>query len=76
MVYIIVLGLIVLALITGFIGSSEATIGIEINTLNSPYYKIGIFYHRYTMDDGSVEDELTIGLFFVNLVVVFWKPND
>lgn len=73
MVYIIVLGLIMLALITGIIGSSEITMGLELNTLNSPYYKIGLFYQRYNLEDGSVEDEFVIGLFFINIEVVFWK---
>jgi len=74
MMVIIVLGfLIFLALVFGFVGSVEMTIGMELNTLNTPFYKIGIFSQRYVLEDGSVEDELIIGLFFVNIVFLFLK---
>jgi len=64
-----------LSLVCGMIGSLEITFALEFNTLNSPFYKIGIFSERYTLDDGSSEDEIVIGLFFVNIIIVFWK-ND
>ncbi len=74
MVVLYVLGfLIFLALVFGFVGSVEMTIGMELNTLNTPFYKIGIFSQRYVLEDGSVEDELIIGLFFVNIVFLFLK---
>ena len=31
---------------------------------------------RRYLEDGTVEDELVIGLFFVNIVIVAWKEND
>ena len=62
-----------LSLICGMIGSQEITFALEINTLNSPFYKIGIFSERYMLSDGSSEDEIVIGLFFVNISIVFWK---
>jgi hypothetical protein len=62
-----------LSIVCGFIGSVEMTIGLEINTLRSPFFKIGLYSQRYTLEDGSVEDEVIIGLFFVNVVMVFWK---
>lgn len=68
--------LFVLSIVCGFIGSVEMTIGIELNTLRSPFFKIGLFSQRYTLEDGSVEDEIVIGLFFVNVVMVFWKTVD
>jgi hypothetical protein len=74
MMVLYVLGfLIFLALVFGFVGSVEMTIGMELNTLNTPFYKIGIFSQRYVLEDGSVEDELVIGLFFVNIVFLFLK---
>lgn len=77
MVWIIALGfLIVLALVMGFRGCNEFTVAIEINTFQSPFYKLGIFSDRHLLEDGSVEDEIVIGLLFVNIVVVFWKPID
>jgi hypothetical protein len=72
----VVLFLISVAMISGFIGSNEVTIELELNTLRHPFYKLGIFSQRYTLDDGSVEDEVVLGLFFVNVVVVFWKDVD
>jgi hypothetical protein len=68
--------LLIMAVVTGISGSLEITLAIELNKLNSPFYKVGIFYQRYDLDDEGVEDELTIGLFFVNVVVTFWKPAD
>ena len=77
MIWIITLVfLIVLALIMGFKGCHEVTMAIEINTFQSPFYKIGIFSDRHSLEDGSVEDEIVIGLLFVNIMVVFWKPMD
>lgn len=65
--------LFVAAVISGYRYSQEFTIGLEINTFKTPFYKIGLFSQRYTLEDGSVEDEVVIGLFFVNVVIVFWK---
>jgi hypothetical protein len=59
----------------GFIGSAEVTFGLEINTLQTPFYKLGITSQRFILEDGSAEDELLIGLFFINVVIVFWKPG-
>ena len=69
----VLLFLLMLSIVCGFIGSVEMTIGLEINTLRSPFFKIGLYSQRYTLEDGSVEDEVIIGLFFVNVVMVFWK---
>ncbi len=72
----VIVFLLVMAIVMGVDGSLEITLAIELNKLNSPFYKVGIFYQRYVLDDEAVEDELTIGLFFVNVVVTFWKPAD
>jgi len=68
--------LVIVALVFGYINSEEMTIGLEVNTLRTQFYKLGVVSQRYTLEDGSVEDELVIGLFFVNVVIVFWKPNE
>lgn len=68
--------LLVISIVYALIGSSELTFGLELNTLQSPFYKLGIFFQRYTLEDGTVEDELVIGLFFVNIVIVAWKENE
>jgi len=67
--------LVSLVLVMGFIGSAEVTFGLEINTLQTPFYKLGITSQRFILEDGSAEDELLIGLFFINVVIVFWKPG-
>lgn len=76
MIWIIVVFLIALALVMGFRGCHQVDIALEINTFQSPFYKIGIFSDRHLLQDGSIEDEVVIGLLFVNIVVVFWKPLD
>lgn len=68
--------LLVISIVYAFINSSELTFGLELNTLTSPFYKLGLFFQRYSLEDGTVEDELTIGLFFINIVIVAWKENE
>jgi hypothetical protein len=68
--------LLFISLIAGYIGSEEMTIGLELNTLKTPFFKLGLYSQRYTLEDGSVEDEIVIGLFFINVVMVFWKTVD
>lgn len=72
----VLLFLFVVAVISGYIDSEEMTIGLELNTLMSPFFKIGIYSQRYTLEDDSIEDEIVIGLFFINVVMVFWKTVD
>ncbi len=72
----VLLFLFVLSVICGYIGSDEVTFGLELNTLRSPFFKIGMHSQRYTLEDDSIEDEIVIGLFFVNIVIVFWKSNE
>jgi len=68
--------LLVISVVYAFIGSIELSFGLELNTLHTPYYKLGMSFQRYTLQDGTVEDEFTIGLFFVNIVIVAWKENE
>lgn len=72
----VLLFLFMVAVISGYIDSEEMTIGLELNTLMSPFFKIGIYSQRYTLEDDSIEDEIVIGLFFVNVVIVFWKTME
>jgi hypothetical protein len=76
MIILYILGfLLSVVLVMGYIGAEEISYGLEINTLNSPFYKLGITSQRFILEDGTAEDELLIGLFFINIVIVFWKPN-
>lgn len=68
--------LLVISLVYAFINSLELSFGLEINTLRTPFYKLGMSFQRYTLEDGTVEDELVIGLFFINIVVIAWKENE
>jgi hypothetical protein len=65
--------LLILSIVCGTIDSLEITFALEFNRLNSPFFKVGLFSERYTLGDGSTEDEIVIGLFFVNISIVFWK---
>jgi len=76
MIVLYILGFLVsLVLVMGFIGSAEVTFGLEINTLQTPFYKLGITSQRFILEDNTAEDELVVGLFFINIVIVFWKPG-
>lgn len=68
--------LLVISLVSGWVNSDEVTFGLELNTLKSPFFKLGLFSERFTLEDGSVEDEVVIGLFFINVIIVFWKDNN
>lgn len=68
--------LLVISLVSGWVNSDEVTFALEINRLSSPFFKLGLFSDRFTLEDGSVEDEVVIGLFFINVVIVFWKDNN
>lgn len=68
--------LLMISFIAAYVNCQELTIAFEINRLNSPFYKIGIFSDRFYLQDGQIEDEIIIGLFFVNIVLVFWKTTE
>lgn len=65
--------LLILSIVCGLIDSLEITFALEFNRLNSPFFKIGLSSERHILSDGSSEDEIVIGLFFVNIIIVFWK---
>ena len=68
--------IVIISVVYALKGSIELSFGLELNTLTSPFYKLGIFFQRYTLEDGTIEDELVIGLFFVNIVMVSLKENE
>jgi hypothetical protein len=75
-VIISLITLILISVVAGFVGSSEVSVGIEINKWTTPFFKLGIVSERYSLEDGSVEDEIGIHLLFVSFIVIFWKPLD
>ena len=76
MIYIILTLLIVTSLVHGFSKYNEIDFALEINLLKSPYFLIGFSYTEFVLDDKSVERELRIGFFFVNISVLFWIEKE
>ena len=72
---IVILVLVLIPIIAGYLTCDEMTIGIEINRLNSPFYNIGVASKRYYLPEDQEEDELIIGLFLINIVLIFWRDN-
>lgn len=68
--------LLMISLIAGYNNCQEISIAFEFNRFNSPFYKIGVFSERFFLTDNQVEDEIVIGLLFVNIVIVFWKTEE
>ena len=55
--------LVVISFIAAYVQCDEVVIGFELNLLNSPFYKIGVFSERFVLQDNQIEDEIVIGLF-------------
>lgn len=64
--------LFIVAFVSGYRDCYEFSIGVELNTLATHCYRIGITSERFVLEDG-IEDEIYIGLFFVNIVITFYK---
>ena len=75
-VILILVILAVVAYIYGWRSASEIDIMLELKSFGNPYYKIGISYETvYEDEEGYKVEEFVIGLFFVNVIVVFHKFN-
>jgi hypothetical protein len=70
-----VLFIVVVPIGVAIVYSDEVTLGLELNLLQKPFFRIGIMSERYYLADGSVEDELSIGLLFINIVMIFYKKG-
>jgi len=75
MIYIILTLLIVTSLVHGFSKYNSIDFALEINLFKSPYFIIGLSYTEFNLDDGSIERELRLGFFFINVCIVFWIDN-
>lgn len=69
----ILLFLLILALCYGFIGSYEFDFVLEIKLFSNPYYAIGVSLNKHYIDEQYYVDEVVIGLFFINIILVFHK---
>lgn len=67
--------MVVIALCKGFYGNGGFDILIELKLLSNAYYNIGVSFVAYPEED-HIEEEFTIGLFFINFVIVFYKPYE
>ena len=76
MIYIIATLLIVTSLVHGFSRYNEIDFALEINLFRSPYFLLGLSYTEFILDDKSVERELRIGFFFVNISILFWIEKE
>lgn len=65
----------VIALCIGFYKNGGFDILLEFKLYSNPYFNIGLSFMAYPEED-HVEEEFTIGLFFVNFVIVFYKPYE
>ena len=76
MVYVIVF-LVISSLLIGLYKSIHLQLIIELNTLSTPYYNVGIsFYSEEDDEDSSIIiEKVCVGLFFINLIIIFYKKN-
>lgn len=70
---IIVMVLLIVSVYFGNLGSDRTEFLIEVNLLSSPYYNIGMSFNCVYEDEFMSIEELTIGLFFINFNLVFYK---
>lgn len=62
-------------MVIGWMGSIQVDIMIEIKYLSNPWFHFGVSFQQYPHED-HVQQELIIGFFFVNIVIVFFKEID
>lgn len=59
-----------------FRGCVRMDVEFELNMFNSMFYKLGVFHERIEYDEQIYVDEISVGMFFVNVNFVFWKIKD
>ena len=67
--------LVLIALGWGWNKASDIDVILEMKLFNNPYYVIGVSFDAEEIEEGYVIEELLIGLFFINIIVVFHKIN-
>lgn len=75
---LLVLGLLLIgSFVIGYIEFIEMDFVIEMKHLSTPYYHIGLSFTEHTTEDPDyIEQELIIGLFLVNILVIFYKEKN
>lgn len=67
--------MLLVSLVCGWKDSSQIDVLIEMKYLSNPWFNLGLSFNR-TNEEEYIEEELIIGLFFINVVVVFFKENE
>jgi len=73
---ILCLFLILISIMAFFYGRNNAQqidFLIEIKNFSNPYYRIGFLFESIEREDDIIQEEYSIGLFFINFVVIFYK---
>lgn len=65
--------LIVLSICIGVYRYVEIDVEIAVKQWDSPYYQFGISFVQHTLEDGNIEEELSLNMFFFNVNVIFYK---
>ena len=76
MLIVLIATLLVISLVVGFSGFLEMDFVIEIKRLSNAYYSLGLSFNDAPSPDENIEvQELVIGLFFINFVLIFYKEK-
>lgn len=77
-IVLLVLGLLLIgSIVIGYIEFIYMDFIVEIKSISTPYYHIGLSFTEHTTTDPEyIEQELIIGLFFVNILVIFYKEKN
>jgi hypothetical protein len=81
---VLLIGLIllfVISLLYAIYNTQEYRIALNLNLMNTPYYKIGLFSSRtfvYPTEDNDenipfIQDEIVIGLLIIEIELTFYK---
>ena len=74
---IVLIVLLVTSLVVGFSGFLEIDFIIEVKRLSNPYYSIGMSFNEVPSQEEHVDvEELIIGLFLINIVLIFYKEKN
>jgi len=65
----------IVAIVYGIIDSIEIDVIFEIKRYDNPFYYIGVSFVEIEEDD-VLRQEFVIGIFFINIIAVFYKEKD
>ena len=73
----VLLFLVIVGIVAGWHNCYQFTFSLELNTLNSPFYKVGVFSEYFDDPEyNQIEHQVTIGLFFIVITFVFFKQME